>query len=309
MQEIIKDQIRYSGMPEYVTVGEAQVKNVTKVKDGIRRFRKGIRNRKGQKDKGQQEHMRYNLHKDEDLTWENALEVACRWEAAHDVASNSSSSSSSGGSSEDEMEAIENKKKGRKDKKRGKPKRKDVAAAVEEVASLADKVETNAREIKGVKSEQERLTANVTSWKEETSSTLNEILHAVKQNQRQPAFNQYQQSAPGYGNRNFQRPTNFTWKGRVNQNQQTGFRYNRSTPTSFPRQVQTQQQPASTAAPTPTPVASLDEVDPVAQPLGEGGEPMTVTIPMEQFFDLAHQAGQDVDEADIVASVSQLNFG
>ena len=183
MQEIIKDRNRYSGMPEYVTVNDARVKNATKIKDGIRRFRKGIRNRKGQKDRGQQEHMRYNLHKDEDLTWENALEVACRWEAAHDVAS-SSSSSSGDGSSDDEMEAVESRKKDRKKKKVKGKKKCVIAAAVEEsatIASLADKVETNAREIKEVKSEQECLAANVKSWKEEISSTLNEILEAVKQ--------------------------------------------------------------------------------------------------------------------------------
>ena len=320
MQEIIKDQNRYSSMPEYVTINNTRVKNATKIKDGIRRFRKGIRNRKGQKDRGQQEHMRYNLHKDEDLTWENALEVACRWEAAHDVATSSSSDSESS-SSEDQLEVVEAKKNKKKEKKKGKSKKKSSSiATVEEVgaiATLVDKVETNAREIKGVKSEQERLAANVTTWKNETSSTLNEILQAVKQPQlpQQQRYgsmpSQQYQNGNNFGNRNFQRPSNFTWKGRMNQNQQTGFRYNRSTPTQFQRPLQPSAPSTSAATPASNAVASVEEVDPAAQLLNGDGEEAaaTVTIPMEQFFELAQRAGQEVDESDIVASLAELNFG
>ena len=35
--------------------------------------------------------MRYNLHQEQDLTWENALSVARRWEAAHDAIGNDDS--------------------------------------------------------------------------------------------------------------------------------------------------------------------------------------------------------------------------
>ena len=60
-------------MPDFITVGNNQVPNQAKIVDGIRRFRKGMRNRLGEKDKSQQEHLRYNLHKDADLTWDHAL--------------------------------------------------------------------------------------------------------------------------------------------------------------------------------------------------------------------------------------------
>ena len=46
---------------------------------------------KGEKDNDLQNHMKYNLYKEEDKTWENAYLVACRWEAAHDQPSSSES--------------------------------------------------------------------------------------------------------------------------------------------------------------------------------------------------------------------------
>ena len=95
MQEIIKDQNRYSGMQDRIQVGQDQVPNVAKIKDGIRRFKCGIRNRKGKIDSSQRKHLRYSLLNDDDLTWENALEIACRWEVANDAGSSDSDDDSS----------------------------------------------------------------------------------------------------------------------------------------------------------------------------------------------------------------------
>ena len=180
MQQIKKDQNKYSGMKDVITVGAAQVANTAKIHNGIRRFKKGIRNKEGLKDKGQVRHLQYNLHKTADLTWENALEVASRWEAANTAVSSSSSSSSS---SDDPLEAVECEKKKRK-KRKGKADAKMVVInAVETpsvLATLADRVETNERDIKGVKSEQERILANITSWREENASTLDKILKSVE---------------------------------------------------------------------------------------------------------------------------------
>ena len=83
MQQIIKVQNKYSGIKDHHTVGAVQVVNVSKIQDGIRRFKKGIRNKEGLKDKSQIRRLQYNLHKTADLTWENALEVTSRWEAAN----------------------------------------------------------------------------------------------------------------------------------------------------------------------------------------------------------------------------------
>ena len=291
MQEIVKDQNRYSGMRDTIGTGPAAVPNTEKIKDGIRRFKKGIRNKKGKVDKDQSRHLRYNLLGDDDLNWKNALEVASRWEAANDFDGDSSDSSSSS-DSEDSVDAVECDKKKKKSSKSTKKDKKSavVINSVEEsgyVATLADKVETNARDIKGVKSEQERLTANVTSWKNENSETLNQILSTVQTiqtNQGQPQ----RQFGNGYGNRNFQyrnsqRPNTYTWKGRYGQNQQTNFRYNRSSPQNFRggKTSATATTPAaasSTAlAPAQTVAAAIEEMDPAAQLLGaEGGETVTV---------------------------------
>ena len=149
MQGIIKDQGRYSRMRDTVGIGAAAVPNQEKIRDGIRRFKKGIRNREGKADKDQARHLRYDLLKEEDLNWTTALDIASRWEAANDYEEDKRSSSSS--SDEDTLDAVEC------DRKKTKPKlletEKVIINAVEEVgtvAALVDKVETNARDIKGV---------------------------------------------------------------------------------------------------------------------------------------------------------------
>ena len=184
MQEIIKDQGRYSDMRDTIGLGVAAVPNQEKIRDGIRRFKKGIRNKEGKKDNDQIRHLRYNLLKDADLNWVTALDIASRWEAANDVGDDPSSSSSSS-VEEDSLDAVEC-GKGKKKPKPSKKSKKVVINAIDEddapsaIAALSEVVKTNARDIKGVKSEQERLTANVTSWKNEIADTMGQILTVVK---------------------------------------------------------------------------------------------------------------------------------
>ena len=184
MQEIIKDQGRYSDMRDTIGLGVAAGPNQEKIRDGIRRFKKGIRNKEGKKDSNQIRHLRYNLLTNADLNWETALDIASRWEAANDVDDNPSSSSSSS-EEEDSLDAVEC-VKGKKEAKSSRKSKKVVINALEgddargAVAALTVEVKKNARDIKGVKSEQERLTANVTSWINETTYTMGQILTVVK---------------------------------------------------------------------------------------------------------------------------------
>ena len=187
MQEIIKDQGRYSQMRDTVGVGAAAVPNIEKVRDGIRRFKKGIRNREGKFDKDQIRHLRYNLlihHpsavlKDDDLNWTTELDIASRWEAANEYADEKLTSSSS--DEDDSLNTVECSKKKRKSKA-GKAISNSIAANGA-VAALAQKVEENEKEIQSVKSAQEVLTANITLWRDETNETLKQILNALQMGQ------------------------------------------------------------------------------------------------------------------------------
>ena len=160
MQEIINDQNRYAGM----RAGQE------KTRDGIRRFRNGIRDRKGRKDKDQIRHLRYNLHEDDDLTWENAMKVAGRWEGANDLDSTDSSSDSS---EEELVGAV-----AAKEKKEKKPANQDSMSL--SLASLSLKVKANTEAIQEMKQNQKAIHSNLQSWKDETQSTLNQILAAIQ---------------------------------------------------------------------------------------------------------------------------------
>ena len=310
MQEIIKDQNRYAGM----RAGQE------KTRDGIRRFKNGIRDRKGRKDKDQVHHLQYNLHEDDDLTWENAMKVAGRWEGANDLGSSDADSSES--SDDDPVEAMEVKKKSKAKclaKADAKKEKRTVISAIADtetaVASLTEKVETNARDIKGMKSDQERFNANVTAWKDENAATLKQILEAVQT----PDSAQSQRPANTFrsnynNNRNFNRPNSYSWKGRYNQNQQTGFRFNRNTPSSFQNAATAAAAAAAakaaaaanTTGASKTTVGAL-EVDPAAQTLGaEGGE--QVVLNLDQFLELSERAGEDIEDPDFMAALEQLNF-
>ena len=183
MQEIVKDQNRYSGMRDMIGDEAAAIPNTEKIRDGIRRFKKGIRNKEGEIDKDQSRHLRYNLLQDDDLNWKNALEVASRWEAANDFDDNDSQSSSSS-DSDDLVDAAERDKKRKKNLKSAK---KDEVTALaispsenSRIAALAAKVEDNARNIREVKSGQETFSANVAAWRMEMDETLDQILTSLQ---------------------------------------------------------------------------------------------------------------------------------
>ena len=191
MQQIVNHQNQYSGMADKITVGNNSVDNVAKIRDGIRRFLTGMRDKKGKKNKDLARVLNYGLMEEDDLTWKNALDIAIRWENSLDDDSTSNSSPESSSSSEEE-DAVEGGKssKGAKKKKKGKDRRKsvlgsvDIAAVGKEVsagiATLSVKVEANTRDIAEIKSQQERTNADIVSWKAETSTTLNRILRAVE---------------------------------------------------------------------------------------------------------------------------------
>ena len=100
IQEIKNDVDRYAGFSKTVSQNNAQIPNPEIERDGVRRFRAGIRNAKGKRDKDLVRHLRYYLVEDDDLTWENALKITERWEMATldenlSISPTSSSSSSS----------------------------------------------------------------------------------------------------------------------------------------------------------------------------------------------------------------------
>ena len=169
MQEIIKDQNRYSGMRDTIQVGAVAVPNEEKVRNGIRRFKNGIRDRKGKKDKDQIRHLRYNLHDDDDLTWENALKVASRWEAANEQGSSNEESSDS--SDDEPIAAMAVKERS---------KQKSVKKMSLSLASLSLKVDANSKDIQEMKENQEEFNSNLEAWKAESQATLKAILAAVE---------------------------------------------------------------------------------------------------------------------------------
>ena len=217
VQDIRKSQNKYSGMPDtFPGPNNTKVVNKAKVADGIRRFCKGIRNRKGKKDREQMKQLKYNLHREDEQTWENALDVAGRWEAANDYDSSSSASSASDDDNKDEVVAVTSSRKSKKSKKGKRPQElaitmaavpqppalaaaaaaaaapptaADEGAAVaadkpDAIATLIDRVEANERDIQELKSEMEQLNLNVTNWEGRMSTTLNEILLTVRSNRQ-----------------------------------------------------------------------------------------------------------------------------
>ena len=216
-----------------------------------------------------------------------------------------------------------------------------VAALRSEYNALSDEVKTNAREIKGVKSEQERLAANVTAWqsawkadtsqwRSQTDARMDKIIDAVcyPQQAAQSAPQQFQPRVyqPRMPQQNYQRPANYTWKGHLGQTQQTGFRFNRSTPQQYNRQPQgathapvaaaAAAPPAAIAAPgampaappaAAAPVATYEEVDPAAQTLTEELEGAAVQISYRDYLNLQQKAHPGIEEH-VISSLQELNF-
>ena len=157
MQEIIKDMGRYSDMPDTIRQNGVDIPNPAKEKEGVRRFKKGMRTKEGEKDKALKDQLKFHLHQDADMTWKKALGVAERWETANDTDSDDANDKS-----DNETVEVVDTTKGAVSKTKSKPTK--IISAIEaelvnqqgNVATLADQVKMNTMDIKSVKTEQER---------------------------------------------------------------------------------------------------------------------------------------------------------
>ena len=147
--------IKYSAIPDKILAADGEMAdNPEKERHGVRRFRAGMRNKKGKKDKNLNKHLLYHLIDDSELTWENAVKVALRYEMSHDSPSSSSSSSSS--DSDDEIQTIEISSGKNPAETKNAQKRK---SGVRTISALAKQVSENRKEIQKIKANQETLIA------------------------------------------------------------------------------------------------------------------------------------------------------
>ena len=163
MQEIKKDVNRYSGLPEKITQGGAQVANPEVERQGVRRFCAGIRNKKGKKDKDLSRHLLFHLMDDADLTWENAIKIASRWEMAAGIMDSEEEVEEEDENGEEEEEA---EKSGSVAIKEGAINEKDKKICI---ATLADQVQENQLKIKEMEMAQAR-----------TEAKLDEVIRGIQ---------------------------------------------------------------------------------------------------------------------------------
>ena len=310
-EDIKLSQDKYSDMKDTITIGNQSTPNTAKIRDGIRRFKKGLRGRDGKINVEQRRHLRYNLQNDDDLTWEHAINVASRWEAANEFDEDGDDDDDD--EDDDAVDAMETSKT---KEKNGKKKRSTIMSAVEfeentvAIASLTAKVETNTREIKGIKSEQERLSANVQTQLEEMNSTLKSMNSALNNPAGAPRGMTFQRGGyPGFVRqpRNYNSPMTYTWKGGFNQSKQTGFGMRGRSPATFAKATPAQPTTSTTVATAPrmaAPTVAAVEIDPSAQPLGAEAE-AGVYLSMDQFLELR---GDDYTDDELVGALDNMNF-
>ena len=110
MHEVKKDMNRYSTIADKISVSTADgaamvsVSNPAKEREGVRRFRAGMRNKNGKKEKSLEKHLRYHLVVDTELTWDNAVEAAVRWEMANRMNESSSDDSDDNDGGDDDRD-------------------------------------------------------------------------------------------------------------------------------------------------------------------------------------------------------------
>ena len=177
---------------------------------------------------------------------------------------------------------------------------------------MSDKVEANTRDIKGIKSQQERTEVNMAAWKAETSSTLNQLLQGQQNMQVQlrnrtapqlqpnrppfPRYPQYPQPRPlltQFPARPQTGNWNPNWKTRFGQTQQTGFGFNNRTPSRFPR-YPTAPPAAPVNAPAPAAAAPAAPAAGTAATIGatagdDGASQLHNQQVAHQLFDQHHQ--------------------
>ena len=148
-QDIIKDMNRYSSIPAKIMVGGAQVDNPQKERQEVKRFKAGLRDLEGKKDRAYSKHMRYHLMEDADLTWKLAMYYASRWEGADSDIDDSDDSDES----DDDVKAVE------VDSAHVKPTDKTVSFARDgiSISTLTDQVFKNQERIANLEAAQEHL--------------------------------------------------------------------------------------------------------------------------------------------------------
>ena len=346
MQIVKRDISRYSDLPDeiFTRQGGAGSPNPEKVRQGVRRFRAGIRTAKGKKSKALSRQLKYHMIHTKELTWENALEAASRWELAIGEEDSGSPSSPSEAESDDEaVEAMDVKpKKGKKEKKKKeKEKSKEVETTV--LASLSDQVSENQMKIKKLETAQERTTTTL----DRTNLLLQQMsvkmdagfsninTQAVQRpapqqqwgNQPQRSLTRQQQFLQQ--NPNFQRPKqwgqNNNNTNNNNNNRTTGTFQNRPRTVTWKGNLNQQVQgnygfqrktpttfPGSTAQPQGNTVAAAtndeeEQEDNTETAEGEEGEE-NVVLPMSAFMALTTGAAIEVKDEDLVAAVEGINF-
>ena len=147
MQDIKKDMGRYSYVqPTVLDAAGEIVPNPERETQGVRRFIEGMRNEKGQSDEEFKHHLEYHLQDEDEMTWDNAIKVASRYETIN----MSDEESDSGG---DDTDADEDAKAAKSSN--GK---KSVGSKVT-ISALADQVYENEERISSIESALERMAA------------------------------------------------------------------------------------------------------------------------------------------------------
>ena len=168
-ESIKKDMNRYSFIPARIYSANGDlIPNPEREQDGVRRFIAGIRDEKGEEDPEFQRHLGYHLQGPSELTWENALEVASRFESADNDAEQASQIKSGEEEEEDtEGEDAEEEELGAMaTKTKSKSKRRDT------LSTIANLAYQNQARITSLEHGQERMAAGI----EAMNASLEEIL-------------------------------------------------------------------------------------------------------------------------------------
>ena len=187
--QIKKDMSRYSYSPAtvYTATGDS-IPNPEREKEGVRRFIEGIRDERGHEDPEFKRHLGYHLQDESELTWENALEVASRFESLDDdAAANHVIQIKS--SEEDEEDTDEEELGAMATKTKSKSKHRDT------LSTITDLVYQNQARIANLEYAQERIAAGqeaFTATLVELSTKLDFLL-AGNNHQEQPGNGDYNQ--------------------------------------------------------------------------------------------------------------------
>ena len=201
MQEIKRDMTRYSGVPDKILVaGGGTEENPEKERQGVRRFKAGLRTKTGRRSASLNQHMDYHLQEDSELTWTNAIKVATRWEMAQgdaDIAEVSEASEEEGeeGACSESLKAMETKLK--KTSTKAKTDMTVLSAITDNqktISAIADQVHENQMKIKGIETSQDKLSTAI----EKLTLSNNSIESKLDTSLNRPNQQQYYLPQPVY---------------------------------------------------------------------------------------------------------------